>query len=106
MTIDAGANLYMCGITASPSGITSIDAFQLSKGGGQDALVAMFDSSGNRIWSTYFGGTGKDNSYDIERDSSGLIYLALDTYGPLPVSQDAHQTVVRGKDDLAVFEFN
>ncbi|HYV95121.1 MAG TPA: T9SS type A sorting domain-containing protein [Chitinophagales bacterium] len=106
ITIDAEANLYMCGIAGSTSGIASIDAIQPTYGGAQDAMIAMFDSSGRRIWSTYFGGTGLDNAFDIERDSAGIIYLVIDTRGPLPVSQGAYQTTVRGQDDLAVFKFN
>ena len=68
--------------------------------------MASFDSSGHRIWSTYFGGAGTDNSYDLKRDTSGNIYLVTDTYGPLPVSQNAYQTIIRGNDDLSIFEFN
>ncbi|HYV95123.1 MAG TPA: T9SS type A sorting domain-containing protein [Chitinophagales bacterium] len=106
MTIDEQANLYMIGMAASTSGIATFDALQQTYGGGQDAFIAMFDSSGRRSWSTYFGGTGKDNGFDIERDTSGMIYIVVDTHGPLPVTQTVYQTVVRGQDDLAVFEFD
>lgn len=106
MTIDPLANIYVCGSTASNTNIASPDALQPVRGGLRDAMMAKFDSSGHRIWSTYFGGTGDDDSYDIERDGAGMIYLDLDTKGPLPVSQNAYQTIVRGQEDLAVFEFN
>ncbi len=106
MTIDPQANLYVCGSTASNNNIASSGAFQSVHSLGRDAMVAKFDSSGNRIWSTYLGGIADDDSYDIERDSSGMIYLDLDSFGPLPVTAGAYQTTVRGQDDLAVFEMN
>jgi len=106
MTIDPEANLYVEGMASSSSGIATIDGFQPEYGGGQDVMMAMFDSSGHRIWSTYFGSNTKDNSFDIERDSSGRIYITVNTHGDLPVSEDAYQTFVRGQDDLAVFKFN
>lgn len=106
MTIDPQANIYVCGNSSSASGIASPDAFQPNLGGGQDAIIAKFDSAGQRIWSTYFGGTGYDDSYDIQRDSSGMIYLDADSYGPLSATPGAAQTIVRGQDDCAVFKFD
>ncbi len=106
MAIDAQANIYVNGNSTSTSGVASPDAFQPNIGGGQDATMAKFDSAGHRIWSTYFGGTGLDDSYDMEVDSAGKVYLDLDTFGPLPVTSGSYQTIVRGQDDLAVFEFD
>ena len=106
MAIDPQANIYVCGNTFSGSGIATPGALQTTFGGVQDALMVKFDSAGHRTWATYFGGTGIDDSYDIERDSAGMIYLEVDTRGPLPVSPDAYQTIIRGQDDLGVFEFN
>lgn len=106
MAIDPQANIYINGNSSSPSGLATPDALQPVFAGIQDAIIAKIDSAGHRIWATYFGGIGIDDSYDIDRDSSGMIYLDLDSYGPLPTSTGAYQANVRGQDDLAVFEFD
>ncbi|HYV95124.1 MAG TPA: SBBP repeat-containing protein [Chitinophagales bacterium] len=106
LTIDSLANIYLCGSTSSGGNIASEDALQPVKSSLKDGLIAEFDSSGNRIWSTYFGGPGYDEAFDIEINNSGSLYLDINSDSTLPVTAGAYQTTVRGEDDLAVFMFN
>ncbi|MBA3648442.1 MAG: T9SS type A sorting domain-containing protein [Chitinophagales bacterium] len=106
LTIDSQANLYLSGGTKSENNIATTDALQDTIGGGQDVMIVKFDSSGYRMWSSYLGDSVDDNSYDIEIDSFGMIYLDVNSVGPLPVSSNAWQTFARGKDDLAVFKID
>ena len=56
-------NLWLFGITQSTNNI-SHNGFQNTYGGGiRDAFLLKMDSSGNRIWSTYYGGSGIDAFY-------------------------------------------
>ncbi|MXN91934.1 hypothetical protein GR160_11935, partial [Flavobacterium sp. Sd200] len=74
--LDGSGNIYLSGYTESATGIAS-NGFQSSHGGGtQDAFLAKFSSSGSRLWSTYYGGTGIDYAEDIATDSDGNIYMA------------------------------
>lgn len=74
---DAAGNVYLSGITGSAAGIAS-GGFQNTYGGGlYDAFLVKFDAaSGNRIWATYYGGSGLDEFYSIAIDASNNLYLA------------------------------
>src|SRR5262249_12338886 len=51
-------------------------------GGGVDAFGAKFDSAGNFVWSTFFGGSFDDIGYGIAVDGSGMVYIAGQTASP------------------------
>lgn len=75
-SVDKLNNIFVSGITSSSSGIASSSAFQTSFGGGtDDAFFAKFDSTGSRVWSSYFGGSGEDRAYGINADKVGNAYL-------------------------------
>ena len=42
---------------------------------GNDAFLSLFSSSGVRIWSTYYAGSGKDNAHYCQSDIYGNIYI-------------------------------
>lgn len=79
-TVDLSGNCYLVGSTSSPSGISSLGAYQPVYGGASswwgDAFIAKFDANGLRQWSTYYGGTGDDWAYNCVLDASGNIYIA------------------------------
>lgn len=58
LTIDSQDNVYLNGITYSSNGIASPNTFKESISGNQtyDCFIAKFNSSGNRLWGTYYGG--------------------------------------------------
>jgi hypothetical protein len=45
------------------------------EGSGGIGIIASFDSTGFRIWSTYFGGSAETVIWDIQTDSAGHIYI-------------------------------
>jgi hypothetical protein len=61
--VDGAGNIYLIGITAT---FTSTDiatpcSYQPFYGGGYyDCFLAKFDTTGNRMWGTYFGGNGHE----------------------------------------------
>lgn len=77
---DKFGNIYIAGSTndtATNPLIIPFSGFQNKYGGGSsDAFLAKFDSSGTRIWATYYGGNGDDRGYAVAADSSGNVYLA------------------------------
>jgi len=76
---DAGGNIYLAGISGSTASIAS-GGFQNVSGGATDAFLVKFNSSGNRLWSTYYGGADNDEGFAVTADPSGNIYLAGNTY--------------------------
>ncbi len=74
---DSIGNIFVSGYTQSTTGIATSGAFKTVQGGNYDAFLAKFDSTGARIWGTYYGGTGNDLSYYncIALDKNANIYL-------------------------------
>jgi len=77
MACDDSANLYACGFTYATSGdIATSGSFHDTCGGQGDAYLVKFDSSGNRIWSTYYGGSNIDWGYSVSCDHAENVYMA------------------------------
>ncbi len=78
--IDVLNNVYVGGQTTTLTGsvIATAGAHQTTYGGGTfgDVFLVKLNTSGNRQWGTYYGGTVDDYGYSIEVDPSGFIYLA------------------------------
>src|SRR5690349_16790852 len=60
---DPWGNVYIAGITMSQTGI-AFNGHQNTFGGGNvDAFLVKFNSAGTRIWGTYYGGGGDEQSF-------------------------------------------
>ena len=78
IAIDPVGNVYLAGYTFSTTGIAS-GGYQNTYGGILDAFLVKFDSSGNRVWGTYYGGTGTnnyENNISVATDAFGNVFLA------------------------------
>src|SRR5690606_14503092 len=74
---DAYGHVYLTGTSASSNNISSANSYQpTNNGGGADAFLAKFDTTGTRIWSTYFGGERDEYGTAIAFDALTNIYLA------------------------------
>ena len=62
---DASGNVYMTGSTASASNIASPGAFAPNLSGARDTYIVKYDFNGNRLYSTYYGGTGDESNSQI-----------------------------------------
>lgn len=79
VAIDRSDNIYICGSTGSSDfpylwqGTTNgyIDS-TLNNG---DAFMAKFNTNGQRIWSSYFGGSNSENFYEVAIDSLNNVYF-------------------------------
>ena len=86
-----GSILIAGAATDSSSNYTHL-GFQNTYGGGsQDGFMVKFDSSGLRIWASFYGGSGADAILDIKIDSNNHIYLAGTTTSPNAIAQSAYQ---------------
>lgn len=75
---DNNGNVYVAGMTNdNDASVFFSGGFQNTYGGGtNDAFLVKFDSNGNRLWSTYYGGSGIDQGYAVTTNSIGDVYLA------------------------------
>jgi len=77
IALDAAGNVYLGG--AADPGTSSyplVMPIQNFTGGDTDDYIAVLNSSGTVIFSTYFGGTGDDAFGGLGVDSSGNIYFS------------------------------
>ncbi len=82
--LDSLGNIYITGRLFS-SGLITVNAFQTTGAGSTDIFIGKYTEpsspggSGSRVWQTYLGGTGQDNSIGLQMGADGYIYLAANT---------------------------
>lgn len=83
--VDSNNEIVLFGYTESTTGIATPGAHQIDYGGEGDAFLARFSADGERIWSTYYGGSEEDRG-----GSSSVQSLALDNQDNLYVRTETH----------------
>jgi len=73
---DQLGNIYITGMTNSIIGIATSGAYQTSFAGNSDAFLAKFNTTGNRLWATFYGGSGGDCAFGISVDVFGNVYIS------------------------------
>jgi uncharacterized repeat protein (TIGR01451 family) len=89
IAVDAAGSVYVIGATRSDAAegfAQTGNAFSGTLSGTQDAFLTKFDASGARVYSTFLGGTGQENSFlsvggGLAIDGAGRAYLTGDTPG-------------------------
>ena len=106
IAVDAIGNVYVAGGTAGTLPTTA-GAFQTAFGGGLDVFVAKLDPTGSAlIYSTYLGGTEREEAYGIALDRDGNTYVAGVTGGDFPTTPGAVQVTAGGHTDAFVAKLN
>ena len=73
-----GTNVFVAGYSTSTDFPvqTAGTYFQPNIGGGtDDAFILKFDNAGNRLWATYYGGSGSDEGFSIACDVLGNAFV-------------------------------
>ncbi len=106
--IDQSANVYFCGTTySSSSSFTSTGSHQASSGGFSDGYLVKFSANGNRLWATYYGGSGSDGAVECEVDDSSFVYLTGNSSSSNAIATSgAFQSTLGGSTDAYVAKFN
>ncbi len=75
VAVDPTGNAYISGWTAGILGG--------SGSSGSDAFLVKYDPSGTELWSTQIGSASFDNSFSVDVDTLGNVYISGQTYGNL-----------------------
>ncbi|MBA3648001.1 MAG: SBBP repeat-containing protein [Chitinophagales bacterium] len=107
MTLDKDDNIYIGGETKSTD-VSSTNAYQTTIAGNFDALLVKFDSSGNRMWATYFGGDGKEQLLCCATDDLGNIFIGGLTISSINISTPGSFQPIYGggEGDAFLAKFN
>jgi sugar lactone lactonase YvrE len=115
VAIDPQGNVYVVGYTYStgfpvynPGGGTY---YQGSNAGYDDAFILKFNSSGVRLWATYYGGSDYDRANSVAIDPQGNVYVVgytLSTNFPVydPGGGTYYQGINAGYYDAFILKFN
>ncbi len=107
VALDAGANVYLAGATASTDFNTQNPFQANNNGGGSDGFLAKISSNGAvLVFSTYFGGAGVDVAYGVAVDANLNPYVTGHTFSTDFPTQNPLQANNRGNADAFVARFN
>lgn len=82
-------------------------AWQPVMGGALDIFIVKFDSTLNRIWDTYYGGTNSEDAHSVSFDPFGNVIISGDTYSnDFPVSVNAYQNSYTNGNDICLVKFD
>jgi hypothetical protein len=101
IAVDNEENYYICGFTESNNlPIKDVSLNSTFQGGTIDGFISKFDKNHKLVWSTYWGGSGRDYLYRIEIDSKGNIWVGGDSEsGNIIMRGNSHQKSIKGFAD-------
>lgn len=107
--LDSNGNLIFLGTTNSSNNISTPNAYQEIIAD-TDGFLVKFDTNGNRIWGTYFGGNNYDFFYNLGIDSSDNLYCFGQTTSTLNIATTGVFQEVYKKNNLntdgCIFKFD
>ncbi|MBK8625314.1 MAG: SBBP repeat-containing protein [Saprospiraceae bacterium] len=107
MAIDAAGNVFVIGSTLSPNAIATTGSYQPNLAGASDVFVAKYDKDGNKIWSTYFGGSEDDFGQSIDLDAVGNVFITGLTFSTTGIATSGtHQSNNNGNGDTFIAKFS
>jgi len=103
IAVDTSGDIVVIGQTVSTTGLSTSNAYLTTGNGGTDGFVAKFNSAGQRIWGTYYGGSDFERLYAVTTDSSNAIYFGGITYSTTGIAtSSAHQLALGSAMDACI----
>ncbi len=107
IAVDSAGNAYVTGLTNSGNFPFSPSAFQTAFNGVFDAFVAKVNPSGSGlVYSTFLGGTARDEGNSIAVDVAGNAYVTGETESSNFPTANAVQPALGGASDAFVTKLN
>ncbi len=111
LTVDQQGNIYLAGNTTATNNITTTGTHRTTFSGGSDndVYIAKFDSAGQQLWGTYYGGAGNDQVYSVTTDIDDNVYIGGPTFSDTGIAstgahRDAFMNLFFGDSYVAKFE--
>ncbi len=112
LIVDDTLQVYVTGGTYSNNFPTKPGCYQITAGGGKaDGYLAKIDSTGSILKkATYIGTSNYDQSYFVQSDRIGRIYIFGQSLGNMPVSPgiysnpNSHQFIMRFNNQLTTLD--
>ncbi|MEG4960200.1 DUF7948 domain-containing protein, partial [Microcoleus sp. K4-C2] len=106
IAVDSNGNAYVTGLTGD--GFPTANASQPQIGGDIDAFITKVNPAGSAlVYSTYLGGSGREDAQAIAIDNNGNAYITGLTYSTnLPVTNPGQSTLGGGVYDAFVSKYD
>jgi hypothetical protein len=106
VAVDSAGNAYVTGYTYSTNFPTA-SPLQPANGGGFDAFVTKLNAAGSAlVYSTYLGGSDRDDGYSIAVDSAANAYVTGETWSTNFPTASPLQAAKAGQYDAFVAKLN
>jgi len=106
LACDASNRVYISGYTGSYLGIATAGCHQPASSGAGDNFLARFDTDGNRIWSTFYGGPGNELGGICATDNFGHVYLSGQTNSTSNIAYNGFSSNRAGGFDAYLVQFD
>ncbi|MEQ8325061.1 MAG: T9SS type A sorting domain-containing protein [Vicingaceae bacterium] len=109
LEVDTSGNVYMVGFhDSTSSGMATSGSHQVARGGDWDGFLTKFNANGGRLWATYYGGSGRDQLWNVDLDGQGNIYAVGETESTAAISTSGSHlsSFAGGYADVFVVKFN
>lgn len=109
ISLSRSFHLYVGGKTGSSNVIATAGAHQTTYNGSEDGFLLKMDTSGRRIWGTYYGGTRQDYvvGISVENDPlSDFFVYGLSFSSTNIASIGAYRTSLAGSSDVYLSYFD
>ena len=107
MDIDTNENIIIAGNTTSTSGLATSGTQQQFIASFDDAFIAKFSSSGQLMWSTYFGGNNHELITSVKVDNQNKIYVTGHTNSSdLPCTANAERNTLNDYENAFLGVYN
>lgn len=103
---DNASMSYVAGYTQSLDLPVGTGTVQSSGSGNYDAYLFKLDNTGNRVWATYYGGTGNDFGYKVKLSGSSVVMCGYGSSTDLPMAAAAWQNASAGSYDAFIIKLD
>ncbi|MBK9454057.1 MAG: SBBP repeat-containing protein [Bacteroidetes bacterium] len=101
---DAMNNVYVAVQSSTSNGLCD-GGYRSTTGGGVDALLVKFNPEGDRVWSTYYGGSGEDMAKAVCVVDE-FVYIGGHTASASGIAEYAYQETLGGARDGLLVKFD
>ncbi len=107
VAVDSKGNVYVVGYTGSTNFPISDNSIQKQKNGIHDMFIGKFTTTGERLWLTYYGGSGENIATDcaVDKDDN-LLVVGKTTSKDFPIINGVEQDTALGGVDGVIIKFN
>lgn len=108
VVLGPGGSVIIAGTTSSTTGIATSGVQQTSLGGGSDAFLASFNSTGTALqWATYYGGSSDESNSFVRITSTNQIMLGGSTHSTTGIATNgSYQSTIAGGMDVYMAQFS